>query len=145
MSKYADDETLAYIKKLEGENAALLVAIEAKDSVLKGYDNRVTPIQCSCDESVGYICTACHPTAYMQDVRTALAISPSTELLEQRDRKRDAKLLRDVGTIFRCRAMLGTKNGVPLPKYQYAACFYAEVELPELAAMRESGEWKPKL
>jgi len=41
--------------------------------------------------------------------------------------------------------MMGTKNGVPLPKYQYAACLYAEVELPELAAMRESGEWKPKL
>lgn len=115
MSMYADDETLAYIKKLEGENAALLVAIEAKDAALE-------KIACvgngnSHGNSIGN-CMAIE----------ALALAPSTELLEQRDRKRDAKLLRLIADYWRNNQLA-----------------YPNAHINVLADNRESGEWIPEL
>ena len=63
---------------LEAQNSALLVAIEAKQKALNwafDYDGDVFGIN-------------------HNDATDALAFSPSAELLEKRDRKRDAKLLR---------------------------------------------------
>lgn len=53
-----------------------------------------------------------------------IAISPSAELLEARDRKRDAKLLRVVKTYIDVRA---------------------KEQVEAWANERESGEWKPEL
>lgn len=64
-------------------------------------------------------------------VNAARALSPPAELLEARDRKRDAKLLRH------------------LKLHLYDATFHHRIakciDLKELASKRESGEWKPEL
>ena len=101
------------LESLRKENAALLVAIEAKDAALE-------KIACvgngnSHGNSVGN-CMAIE----------ALAILPSTELLEVRDRKRDAKLLRACVDSECC------------PK-DFKNIMQA------IANQRESGEWLPEL
>lgn len=98
--------------ELRKELACTLVAIEAKDATLE-------KIACvgngdSHGNSVGN-CMAIE----------ALAIHPSTERLEARDRKRDAKLIHQInGSIY----SLDTNN-----------------RLFDLAKRRESGEWVPDL
>ena len=101
------------VAELEAQNTALLVAIEAKDAALE-------KIACigngdSHGNSIGN-CMAIE----------ALALSPSAELLEARDRKRDAKLLREFG------------NKVTL----FSS---GEQMLEILAKDRESGRWELEL
>lgn len=98
---------------LEAETMALLMVIEAKDAMLE-------KIACvgngnSHGNSIGN-CMAID----------ALAILPSTELLEARDRKRDAKLLRLVA------------NSGALSSYGIKYVFHK-------VKLRESGEWIPEL
>jgi len=114
------------LKQLQQENAALLVAIEAKNDLLR---------------RIEYV----EPSHLVGHVIGAVALCPSTELLEARDRVWDAKLLRDVATTFHCRAMAGTKNEIPLTEFQLNGSLYAEFELDEFARKRKSGEWQPEL
>lgn len=95
------------LKQLQQENAALLVTIEAKNDLLR---------------RIEYV----EPSHLVGRVIGAVALCPSTELLEARDRVRDAKLLRAA-----CDEWLipSGYNG----------------EIRALAKRRESGEWKPKL
>jgi len=102
---------IAELESLRKENAALLVAMVAKDATLE-------KIACvgngnSHGNSIGN-CMAIE----------ALAILPSPELLEARDRKRDAKLLR-----------------------LFAKDFSSNIqEHANMSAIfRESGEWTPEL
>lgn len=102
---------IAELESLRKENAALLVAMVAKDATLE-------KIACvgngnSHGNSIGN-CMAIE----------ALAILPSPELLEARDRKRDAKLLR-----------------------RFAKDFSSNIqEHANMSAIfRESGEWTPEL
>ncbi|HNV19903.1 MAG TPA: hypothetical protein PKV77_06440 [Bacteroidales bacterium] len=101
------------LESLRKENAALLVAMVAKDATLE-------KIACvgngnSHGNSIGN-CMAIE----------ALAILPSPELLEARDRKRDAKLLRACVDSECC------------PK-DFKNIMQA------IANQRESGEWLPEL
>lgn len=89
---------------LEAQNLALMAACEAKDAALAYYTNRmVTPMYRVAEQ--------------------ALAIQPSADLLAERDRKRDAKLL------------------------QLAANFldHTATDHRELAAARLDGSWVPEL
>jgi len=97
----------ATIVKQGDEIAALLVAIEAKDAAL---EDRVFNR---------------HGWDKHGDVAAIQAISPSAELLEARDRKRDAKLLR-------------------LADEQVDTDDYP-MDIWRLADLRESGEWLPEL
>ena len=104
---------IAELESLRKENAALLVALVAKDATLE-------KIACvgngnSHGNSIGN-CMAIE----------ALAILPSTELLEARDRKRDAKL---IGLLSDGSAMSPTSRSWMLRQ----------------AVDRESGEWVPEL
>lgn len=63
------------VAELEAQNAALLVVIEAKNDLLR---------------RIEYV----EPSYLVGRVIGAVALCPSAELLEARDRKRDAKLLR---------------------------------------------------
>ena len=105
----------AELEALRQENAALLVAMVAKDATLE-------KIACvgngnSHGNSIGN-CMAIE----------ALALAPSTELLEQRDRKRDAKLLRLIADYWRNNQLA-----------------YPNAHINVLADNRESGEWTPEL
>lgn len=95
------------VKELEAHNAALLMAIQKKDTAM----NRVLTNG---------------PGAWVPiELCNAITLSPSAELLEARDRKRDAKLIHQInGSIY----SLDTNN-----------------ILFDLAKRRESGEWKPEL
>lgn len=113
---------------LEAQNAALLVAIEAKDAALNLWkvasgnaeESELDDMACYCI-TMPLFCDA-------YDATEALALSPSTELLEARDRVRDAKLLRAVD-----RYLLDIGD----------SC--SDDPLNELAKARESGEWQPEL
>ena len=96
-----------YNARLEEQNAALLVAIEAKDAAIE-VGLRWVP-----DDFIA------------AGLVQAKAIPPSTELLEERDRKRDAKLLRAAEEA-------SDDDGFP-------------VDFWRLADARESGEWNPEL
>ena len=96
------------IIELEEQNAALLVAIEAKDAALK--------------QALGFTGSSCID----REINKALALSPSISLLEVRDRKRDAKLLRVIANS----GALSTE-GV---KYVF-----------QQANARADGSWKPEL
>ena len=69
---------LEKVETLQAENAALLAVIEAKDTVIKASDDLLRDL-----ESSGRF----YGLAVMEDNEQALAISPSPELLEARDRK----------------------------------------------------------
>lgn len=102
----------AELESLRKENAVLLVAIEAKDVALK-----------TCKH--GYQGFSGKEWSFdLKLVQEALALSPSTELLEARDGKRDAKLLRELSIQF---------GGLP----GEAIRIWAD--------NRESGEWIPEL
>ena len=124
-----------HVKELEQQNLALLAAIEQMCAVIPAFRPEYGAVG-SRDVDV-----AKQIVAYDE----ALAIQPSADLLAERDRKRDAELLRDAATIFHCRSLIGTKNGRPITKYQYQACMYADIELKELAAARLDGTWEPTL
>lgn len=110
---------------LEAQIAALLVAIEAKDAALNLWkvasgnaeESELDDMACYCI-TMPLFCDA-------YDATEALALSPSTELLEARDRVRDAKLLRAVD-----RYLLDIGD----------SC--SDDPLNELAKARESGEWQ---
>ena len=116
---------------LDAQNAALLVAIEAKQKALKmveweEYDDP--------DWGMQVFCPSCRMEKkhghYECRLAEALTISPSTELLEARDRVRDAKLLR-----------------VVLNKADWSPnqLVYANGYIEDLAKQRESGEWQLEL
>ena len=102
---------IAELESLRKENAALLVAMVGKDATLEKID--CVGNGNSHGNSIGN-CMAIE----------ALAILPSPELLEARDRKRDAKLLR-----------------------LFAKDFSSNIqEHANMSAIfRESGEWTPEL
>ena len=95
------------LSTLQSKYDALLVAIEAKDAALHAVAHGLNPWA-------------------MNSVLEALALSTSTELLEERDRKRDAKLLRLVA------------NSGALSSYGIKYVFHK-------VKLRESGEWIPEL
>ena len=105
------------LAELEQQNAALLVAIEATDAALDSLVSWVDDWAETSDTDFTRIET---------QVNAARALSPSSELLEARDRKRDAKLLRAAGEWFKADTFIG-------------GC------MSRLAIERESGEWKPAI
>ena len=116
---------------LQAENATLLVAIEAKDVAAKlvvETHNEILPIMNAYMGSLGTTHEWKKTCIASDALREALALPPSTELLEARDRVRDAKLLRAVD-----RYLLDIGD----------SC--SDDPLNELAKARESGEWKPEL
>lgn len=106
----------AEVKILQEQNAALLVAIEAKDAALDSLVSWVDDWAETSDTDFPRI---------EAQVNAARSSPPSTELLESRDRKWDAKLLR------------AAKDQTQLVT--------TDAELEVLAAARESGEWEPKI
>ena len=102
---------------LEAQIAALLVAIEAKDAALDSLVSWVDDWAETSDTDF--------PRLEAQ-VNAARAIHPTTELLEARDRKRDAKLLE----------LVSSNPGLR---------FAEQRALLLLAADRKFGDWKPEL
>ena len=106
----------------EEKIAALLVAIEAKGAAIDSLVSWVDDWAETSDTDF--------PRLEAQ-VNAARVLSPSAELLEARDRNRDAKLLRH------------------LKLHLYDATFHHRIakciDLKELASKRESGEWQPEL
>ena len=126
----------------EEKIAALLVAIEAKDRVIRQWINTASYCSiesgcCGCGEDMARHSSPmycghspvdmAHSAVESLIASSEKAISPSTELLEARDRKRDAKMLR----------VIAEKHFAP------GRGHYEQLEL--LAEHRESGEWKPEL
>jgi len=107
------------LEAAEKENAVLLAAIEAKDVALKASDELLRDLPESGDF---------YGLSVTENNTEALALAPSAELLEQRDRKRDAKLLRHVAKYWR-------NNQLAYPMRH----------IETLANDRESGEWIPEL
>ena len=103
--------------RLRKENAALLVAIESKDVALNFANNEIFATPNRYLEAARYF-------QIRQALCDGIKTTPSPELLEARDRKRDAKLLAYI-----------------------AKDFFDETDEQLLAIthMRESGEWIPEL
>lgn len=122
---------MAKFLELEQQIAALLVAIKAKDAALNLWkvasdnaeESELDDMACYCI-TMPLFCDAYEATE-------ALALSPSTELLEARDRVRDAKLIRQVNLVI-------NKKG-------YFTDYIYPEQLKQVAADRESGEWQPLL
>ena len=125
------------VAELEAQNSALLVAIEAKDAALNLWkvasgnaeESELDDMACYCI-TMPLFCDAYEATE-------ALALSPSHELLEARDRVRDAKLLRVIEQRIQ-----------PQDSYQddyFKAKAHSYNIVNELIKQRESGEWKPEL
>ena len=103
------------LEALRKKNAALLMAIKAKQSAMEAAWKD------------GYCLFGTEGfTKAQKQFSTAMNPQPSAELLEQRDRNRDAKLLREAAM-----ACDSIDDGV--------------VSLHDVAASRESGEWIPEL
>lgn len=118
---------IAELEALRKENAALLVAIEAKDAALAKLLPTLLNWMYQEEASYGKNFSGSRTDKARELVaktRKGLALSPSTELLEARDRKRDAKLLR-----------------------LFAKDFSSNIqEHANMSAIfRESGEWTPEL
>jgi hypothetical protein len=105
------------------ENDALLVAIEVKNAALSELEEAAR-----CVQAGEWDRNSINPERIK--AKEALALSPSAELLEARDRKRDAALLRIV-----------------LAKADWSPnqLVYANGYIDDLANQRESGEWVPEL
>lgn len=129
--------------KMNIDELALMVAIEAKDRVIRQWLNTAANCSiesgcCDCGEDMArhsspMMCghepvDMAHSVVESLIASSEKAISPSTELLEARDRKRDAELLRVIAEEY------GTGDVVYPVRYLF-----------ELADIRESGEWKPEL
>lgn len=97
--------------ELRMQNAALLVALEEKTNALSVASRVIEPFKDSATYKI---------------VQDAMWLNPSTELLEARDRKLDAKLLRAFSK------NIGANGGTTDRLNYYAVA-------------RESGEWKPEL
>ena len=114
----------AELEALRQENAALLVALETKDAALMYVRE-----QCLFADDEGGIGVTQEPqidSLAFDSICKALTLPPSTELLEARDRKRDAKLIE---LLSDGSAMSPTSRSWMLRQ----------------AVERESGEWQPLL
>lgn len=111
------------LKQLQQENAALLVAIEAipKDAIGKILTEVMNNAVSNGANSISM------PDEYVEVAAWLCNESPSAELLEARDRVRDAKLIR----------LIAVK--------EFSTISIANIALSYLAADRESGEWQPEL
>lgn len=123
-----EDDCDCQLEKLQAQIAALLVAIEAKDAALDSLVSWVDDWAETSDTDFTRIETK---------VNAARALSTSAELLESRDRKRDAKLLRVI-----------TQRIQPQDSYQdeyFKAKVHSYNIVNELIKQRESGDWQPLL
>ena len=101
---YEIEQQNSQLSELKRQNTALLVAMEAKNVALNQVLYSGNP--------------------YAGSIEEALTLSPSAELLEARDRRRDAKLIRAAREFFYERKVVTFEN---------------------IANLRESGSWIPEL
>ena len=113
---------------LHEQNIVLLAEIRAKDALIKKAAHELYNHCDSHGVEYNWEPEVCHIATIAASLGESTAIQPTPNLLEARDKKRDAELLREYA-----KQWVDVEDG------------FVHREITKDAQARESGEWQPKL